>query len=472
MSAIECLVSYGAHKIVVVVDGEHKRADLIRTLAGNVLSQGVELQTSHIQVYHPRYKTDVDLMEGTILEDAALVTISLDESQFRIMDVVVQEDSAPSKAPSKAPSEYRFPKVPLDIAQALQKHKRGQYLPCRSRIMQWLFHDLCLYNLYPDKLYAEAARSLVENFPTLKDTTGSGFDFWRVAMRYKAKRERSKLRIQDNTENQASPRKQPWALRDPKPKRVTRPGTNIVLPAHGEDDESLQGHIINMEKELRKANPNVAYVSDSMSRTLATRRAWITTDHPSVAAIVAKYPAFEHSSFLQQEFTAVTSKPMEDSLAACLSESRLRILDAARKKRHLGSFFEDLDRRVAQGDMGPEDELLTTAALYVLPSLVKERSSAFLYPHDPDALQPYPAVSYEENVYEASSFVVTVDELHVKEDSLLGAITTMTAMYCAFNMEFNPRASKTLQLMSHVIGVNCGIPASPLVRLAIGIVCS
>lgn len=71
-----------------------------------------------------------------------------------------------------------------------------------------------------------------------------------------------------------------------------------MLPAHGEDAESLQGHIINMEKELRKANPNVAYVSDSMSRTLATRRAWITTDHPSVAAIVAKYPAFEHSSFV------------------------------------------------------------------------------------------------------------------------------------------------------------------------------
>ncbi|KAM7298207.1 uncharacterized protein ISCGN_018819 [Ixodes scapularis] len=471
MSAIECLVSYGAHKIVVVVDGEHKRADLIRTLAGNVLFQGVDLQTSHIQVYHPRYKTDVDLMEGTILEDAALVTISLDESQFRIMDVVIQEDSAPSKAPSKAPSEYRFPKVPLDIAQALQKHTRGQYLPCRSRIIQWLFHDLCLYDLYPDKLYAEAARSLVENFPTLKDTTGSGFDSWRVAMRYKAKRERSKLRMQDNTEKQASPRNQPRASRDPNPKRVTRPGTNIVLPAHGEDDESLQGHIINMEKELRKANPNVAYVSDSMSRTLATRRAWITTDHPSVAAIVAKYPAFEHSSFLQQEFTAVTSKPMEVSLAACLSESCLRILDAARKKRHLCSFFEDLDRRVAQGDKGPEDEVLTTAALHVLPSLVKERSSAFLYPHDPDALQAYPAVSYEENVYESSSFIVTVDGLHVKEDSLLGAITTMTAMYWVFNMEFSPRASKTMQLMSHVFGVNSGIPASPLVRVAIGILC-
>lgn len=50
-------------------------------------------------------------------------------------------------------------------------------------------------------------------------------DSWRVAMRYKAKRERSKLRMQDNTEKQASPRNQPRASRDPNPKRVTRPGT-------------------------------------------------------------------------------------------------------------------------------------------------------------------------------------------------------------------------------------------------------
>ncbi|KAM7281111.1 uncharacterized protein ISCGN_005755, partial [Ixodes scapularis] len=90
---------------------------------------------------------------------------------------------------------------------------------------------------------------------------------------------------------------------------------------------------------------------------------------------------------------------------------------------------------------------------------------------DPDALQAYPAVSYEENIYESSSFVVTVDGLHVKEDSLLAAITTMTAMYWVFNMEFSPRASKTMQLMSHVFGVNSGIPASPLVRVAIGILC-
>lgn len=70
MSAIDCLVSNGAHKIVVVVDGEHKRADLIRTLAGNVLFQGVDLQTSHIQVSS---LTSFVLCAGSAWDRAVLV---------------------------------------------------------------------------------------------------------------------------------------------------------------------------------------------------------------------------------------------------------------------------------------------------------------------------------------------------------------------------------------------------------------
>lgn len=50
MSAIQCLVTYGTHKIVVTVDGEHRRPDLIRCLAQKQVFEGVDLEPSHIMV--------------------------------------------------------------------------------------------------------------------------------------------------------------------------------------------------------------------------------------------------------------------------------------------------------------------------------------------------------------------------------------------------------------------------------------
>ncbi|KAG0444249.1 hypothetical protein HPB47_014004, partial [Ixodes persulcatus] len=260
-------------------------------------------------VYHARFETDVDLTEDMILEDKALLKVVQDEQQFRIMDVIIQDDPGTSRAPSKKSTEYKLPPVPLDITQAMRKHTKGHYLACRSRLIQWLYHDLCLYDMYPDKLYEKAAKCLVETFPTLADTTGSGH--------------------------------------------------------------------------------------------------------------------------LQQEFTAATGCTIEDKLVEGLSNCSLRILEAARKKRHLATFFDDLDGRAAGEDAGPENEVLTMAALYVLPSLVKERSLAFLHPDDPAELPPYPTVGYEGDFYQVASFIVSVDELRIEEATLLGAISTMMAMYWA-----------------------------------------
>ncbi|XP_042146147.1 uncharacterized protein LOC115316675 [Ixodes scapularis] len=206
-----------------------------------------------------------------------------------------------------------------------------------------------------------------------------------------------------------------------------------------------------MDKEMQKSSPNVAYITDSLARTFPTRRLWVTSLNPSVAEIVEKYPALKCGTFLQQEFTAATGCTIEDKLLEGLSNSSLRILEAARKKRHLAAFFDDLDGRAAGVDAGPENDVLTMAALYVLPCLVKERSLTFLHPDDPAELPPYPTVDYEGDFYQAASFIVSVDELRIEEATLLGAISTMMAMYWVFNMEFLPKSSKTLQLLSHMV---------------------
>ncbi|CAN8004645.1 unnamed protein product, partial [Ixodes hexagonus] len=98
---------------------------------------------------------------------------------------------------------------------------------------------------------------------------------------------------------------------------------------------------------MRKANSNISYIADSMARTFETRTVWVTTGDPEVE-IIGRCPALKHRTFisLQQEFIAVTSRTIEDNLVAGPSNSRLRILEAARTEQHLAAFFEDMDSRV------------------------------------------------------------------------------------------------------------------------------
>ncbi|CAN7945784.1 unnamed protein product [Ixodes hexagonus] len=63
-----------------------------------------------------------------------------------------------------------------------------------------------------------------------------------------------------------------------------------------------------MQKELCKTRPNMVFVADAMARTFASRRLWVTTEHPTVAAVLSMYPAYQLGTVLQQEFTAATGK--------------------------------------------------------------------------------------------------------------------------------------------------------------------
>ncbi|KAG0442891.1 hypothetical protein HPB47_015511 [Ixodes persulcatus] len=181
-----------------------------------------------------------------------------------------------------------------------------------------------------NKLYEMAAKRLVRTFSELSDLTGTGSDSWRIASRFRAKRERRKLRER--------------ARQDDDCEGQVRPSKDIVLPTDGEDANSIQGHVLEMQRELQKPRPNMTYVEDSMARTLATRRPWVTVDHPTVAAIVDKYPALRHGTFVQQEFTEVTGKTIEDRLMSGQVNSSLRVLEAARGKRDLAGFFQDFDK--------------------------------------------------------------------------------------------------------------------------------
>ncbi|KAL3184565.1 hypothetical protein MRX96_031640 [Rhipicephalus microplus] len=58
-----------------------------------------------------------------------------------------------------------------------------------------LINEIAFFLRYPGKLYNEAASALVNAYPNLRDTTGTGHKSWRVALKFKAKYERKKMRV-------------------------------------------------------------------------------------------------------------------------------------------------------------------------------------------------------------------------------------------------------------------------------------
>lgn len=91
------------------------------------------------------------------------------------------------------------------------------------------------------------------------------------------------------------------------PRRTERPSAAVLADA--EDAETIAGHVLAMTKEVAKARPDMAYIEDCMSRTLASRREWVSQDSPSVDDIIKKYPALLIGSIV--------------SFSVCIHESKV-----------------------------------------------------------------------------------------------------------------------------------------------------
>ncbi|KAM7298523.1 Pogo transposable element with KRAB domain [Ixodes scapularis] len=98
-----------------------------------------------------------------------------------------------------------------------------------------------------------------------------------------------------------------------------------------------------------------ARAEEAEGKVLAAERKSLFAVNSLYPVLEERYPAFKCGTFLQQEFTATTGCTIEDKLVEGLSKSRLRISQAARKKRHLDAFFENLESRAAGEDAGPEN---------------------------------------------------------------------------------------------------------------------
>ncbi|KAL1431999.1 hypothetical protein MTO96_013669 [Rhipicephalus appendiculatus] len=284
-----------------------------------------------LKVYDKDFEMYVDMDDESVIPDKAKLLIK-ETVQYRIVDVLNVEEAAPSTVIDCERTVYVLPNMPLDVKLSIDRHQQGQYFGNRRRVLQWLYNDLSTYKMYPGKLYEEAARALIVKFPTLADSTGTGYD----------------LNLND-----------------------------------AEDEESVAAHTAGMQREMRKANPGYEYLVDSMSRTFADRRLWISRELPGVADVVEKYPA------------------------------------------------------------------LTTSTI------------------NPEATYVFPKVTYTgSSIFDATMFVVRLEHISIIEDSLLAAVATQIALYWVFDIVFDPKAKKSLDLFCRAAHVDSGLSPTPLIRLA------
>ncbi|XP_070383359.1 uncharacterized protein [Dermacentor albipictus] len=343
----------------------------------------------HTSVLTKTFKS-VDVAEEDAIENKSKIKVR-ETSQVRIADLLQEPQST---QPARG-SVYCLPAVPPDILMMAQRHQAGKHFAGRQRILQWLHHDLYLYDMYPGRLYTEAARALTTKFPNLADATGTGYDSWREALRYKAKYERKKVRAltKEDTEN-LQPRKRAAVEECAGPVRCERPCT------------------------------------------------------------------------VQLEFRLLTNTPIMPKLEQVLQPVAEKIIKTARKKRHTENIFEEFDTLMNASTEDAAGELTLTAALCVLPTLVKERVDALTCHFDPAKVHYVPTVTFVGSLLTAKEFTVRLEGISIEENTLLEAIATQMALYWVLNIAFQKKAQRTFHLLCELLGVSSGLRDTPLVRVA------
>ncbi|XP_075542856.1 uncharacterized protein LOC142576565 [Dermacentor variabilis] len=461
--ACKCLVTFGDKNVVVPFVGPWKRAQLFEYLKRERAFAGIDFGSATLTVFDADFGLHVDVTDDFTIEDKSKLQIK-EGSQYRIVDVIDVEVLPAAPQEPAARRIYTLPSVPVDIRLSIEKHQPGRYFANRRRVVEWLYHDLCTYTMYPGKLYEEAARELITKFPCLADSTGTGYDSWRVQLRFKAKYQRRKLKTQDEAAG-SLPVKRTRHTEEVAQKRISRPSLAHDM-GDAEDDMSLLMHVESMQKEARKASPDTIYLLDALMRTFAERRKWISEETPSVQNIVEKYPALAVGSVVLQEFKAVTNVTLVDALRGVLDPIAHKILQSAQKKRHLEDFLIGLEKMKDGVPQPEQNDLMLTAAIFVLPSLVKERVEAFVCSREPEAVHVVPTVTYTGNILELPQFTVQLEALEIQAPNLLQAVATQMALYWTFDIVFCAKAQKTFDLLCRLIGVSSGIQATPLVRVA------
>nr|XP_037284034.1 uncharacterized protein LOC119176781 [Rhipicephalus microplus] len=424
------LVSFQGRKKIISARGPTE-ADILEAL--KTTDFGHSLQACRIEVYNVRHDEFVDPPAGHVFSEKDKIRLVCSENflmscsttdkvtavhEGSLPKTLESNEQSPSQQLACCENDYRLPPVPLDIKDAIERTQPGKVSShTKSRIVGWIANHLMTITVYPGSLYEAAAKSLVLEYPVLRDTIGTGWDSWKVSLKYKFAYMRKSLCTVPAVQ---AARAAYGKRKDLEESTNTKRHCHVIVDlsqhvASQHDEATINSHIDYMVKEIKRPIPDMQKLGDSMEQTRPSRQKWMKEMRPSTADVVLKYPALAKAEMLHEEFIALTGVNLEKKV------------------------LEFITDRFAVG------------IVELLPMLLKEQPR-FL--QGPDT---YPALSLKgKNASEATNIVASFEGLSVEVLDVIAGMTALMEIYWIFDVKYSGANKKTFTLLEHF----CGLPTS------------
>ncbi|KAH8034427.1 hypothetical protein HPB51_023741 [Rhipicephalus microplus] len=233
---------------------------------------------------------------------------------------------------------------------------------------------------YPGSLYEAAAKSLVLEYPVLRDTIGTG---WIVDL------------------------------------------SQHVASQH--DEATINSHIDYMVKEIKRPIPDMQKLGDSMEQTRPSRQKWMKEMRPSTADVVLKYPALAKAEMLHEEFIALTGVNLEKKVLEFINRYGDRCFELAKCRRCAKEAVKAIEEEVEALDGDEKKYRFAVGIVELLPMLLKEQPR-FL--QGPDT---YPALSLKgKNASEATNIVASFEGLSVEVLDVIAGVKPCSFAFATY----------------------------------------
>ncbi|KAJ8366206.1 hypothetical protein SKAU_G00150370 [Synaphobranchus kaupii] len=211
--------------------------------------------------------------------------------------------------------------------EAYEKTKKGISLTrdMKMDILDKIAQAVFELKAYPDQDQIESvASALVSKHPCLREPgSETGYDGWKISIKYKLGNYRSKLRQAGCIEVSINRKRRNDGDDGASPslKRAKRGEINHV-PDHPDNhtDDSLEEERLALVEEFKKRNKNVALIKQQMELTFSLRRKEIVDLEPMVSEVRERWPALFCEAEIREEFHRITNKNLIDDFRAAINQ--------------------------------------------------------------------------------------------------------------------------------------------------------
>uniref|UniRef100_A0A1A8A8R1 Si:ch211-182e10.4 n=1 Tax=Nothobranchius furzeri TaxID=105023 RepID=A0A1A8A8R1_NOTFU len=287
---------------------------------------------------------------------------------------------------SEWPSPFTIPAFSYDVELKLRKGNdeyentkkvvsitRDMKMDILDKIAQAVFE----VKAYPDQDQIESvASALVTKHPCLQEPgSGSGYDGWKMSIKYKLGNYRSKLRQAGCNEVSINRKRKSNEDVDTNSslKRAKRGEINYVPDyPDSHSDDSLEEERLALLEESQKRRMDPVLIKQKMELTFSLRRKEIVEVEPMVTEVMERWPALFNEAEIREEFHRITNKDLMDSFRAGLNQHTSRLLQLYRAKRT--TFPAEMDQLLNRLDEETSDITMhrQTTALKGLPFYLRD----------------------------------------------------------------------------------------------------